>query len=68
MISFLSQQLEMKWKRADPFRALADSVDSALAAADSQPTKALTDEENELALSKQLEGEDLDDILESLKF
>lgn len=58
----------MKWKRADPFRALADSVDSALAAADSQPTKALTDEENELALSKQLEGEDLDDILESLKF
>eukprot|EP01036_Dinobryon_divergens_P032611 gene32611-42231_t len=62
-------KLEMEWKRSDPFRSIQDSVDRAVADSSGRlPNSSQSSRPDRDMNDMQLEGEDLDEIMDELNF
>ena len=59
----------MEWKRSDPFRSIQDSVDRAVADSTGRlPNSSQSSRPDRDMNDMQLEGEDLDEIMDELNF
>ena len=59
----------MEWKRSDPFRSIEDSVDRAVANSSGRPPNSSQGDRPDRDVNDmQLEGEDLDEIMDGLNF